>query len=315
MKRGQAMIELAVFGSLTMFTMAFMIRYGLQYNYSQVTQQETFRLALARAHEAYPLQQASVFLIRDRRMVDPTSPFVNSERQTFLGVSSVSLSNKGAVLGVETDSEIPVQHVIFNDRDQPLKLRLADFRDEPNILRSRICAYVSVLGRAAVQIIDPRDGVTSLRYQCPTRFNNPKINNDPGNATLYFTLRILDQCVGDIMEPTSCKLTCDALKNAFLRQPAYCTNGSIPPSSTQMGVDLDHLTHQRVTIRNQRARMETPTRQTSQTSIHDQDSYERQIKLSPMAVRRSPYDPNGDHRAETKQTVDSTQTESFSTPW
>lgn len=315
------MIELAVFGSLMLLGLAFLVRYGLLYNYQQMTQQEAFRQALIMGHSdlAWPYKQGSVALVRDRRMVDPSNPFVTGSRQTFVGAASVSMGTAGGVLGLDKDWEIPVQRTILNDGDNPIKLRLADFRDE-TILKARVCAYVDVYGRSSVAIPDPFNPLGDpLYYVCKTRFDGPKIKHDPFPANPFVTIRILDGCIGDVLNTAGCRQQCKAIQDAAIFEPAYCS--SLPGDDARTGIELDHLTHERTVNRNERIRNENWGAHQSESHVDESDRYHRKINLSPIRSNHpndfdhTDYDTNDDGVIDTDQTIRTQRDETFSTPW
>lgn len=86
-KRGQAMVELAVFGSLFILVLASLIRFGLSVTYSQELKQEAFRKALK---ETVGNVSASYTVVEDR-MVPSASPgpFALSPRTRVAGSGSV----------------------------------------------------------------------------------------------------------------------------------------------------------------------------------------------------------------------------------
>ncbi len=72
MQRGQAMIEVAVMGSLALAALSLLIHMGLRMNYQQQIEQETFRQALGTAKNGDPVQAVVVYQFRNRIMPDPS---------------------------------------------------------------------------------------------------------------------------------------------------------------------------------------------------------------------------------------------------
>lgn len=81
--KGQALTELAVFGSILLFCLAVLVQYGLQANYQQQLQMEAFRRAQKMAFErSGPNSAASLVLIKDKPFPDPRDQFGFAERNT-----------------------------------------------------------------------------------------------------------------------------------------------------------------------------------------------------------------------------------------
>lgn len=321
------MIELAVFGSLMLLCLSFFVRYGLTYNYQQMTQQEAFRIGLQRAHDNWEQMQSSVTLLRDRRMVNPSSPFVTGPRQLFVGSAGITTGNTGSVLSPTTDEELPVQQIALNDGQNPLRFRLADYRLLQNVEKRLACNYVDFYGKSAVDMRVPGTEI-SLDYTCKTRFNPPQVKNDPDKYGLYVDLRILDACYGDIVEQGGCRQECLDLIERNLRVPSYCPipNCESDPGkfvcddTYKVSVDFDHLRHERTTVLNQRTISEDASQHASSTDLHEQDTYHRNVNLSHISLPHDDalhpnYDTNGNDVAETEQTIDAQRHESFQTPW
>jgi len=69
--RGQALIELAVFGSILILLLGALINYGLNTEYTQQVWMKSFREALGLASGG----SASVIVVRDRYLPNPGNPF------------------------------------------------------------------------------------------------------------------------------------------------------------------------------------------------------------------------------------------------
>lgn len=95
-KKAQALTELAVFGSVALFCLAMLIRFGLIFNYQQRIQAEAFRKAVLKAYQLSQNQiQVSYSISRDRRIPDPQDPYgAFSGRIPLSASSSVSFSQR-----------------------------------------------------------------------------------------------------------------------------------------------------------------------------------------------------------------------------
>lgn len=189
------MVELAVFGSLMLLCLSFLVRYGQLYIYQQMVQQEAMRRAEVEGQYNAPLHSGSVVLLRDKRMVDPGNPFVAGPRQLFAANASLTMSNELLVNAprapFQFDSsdpsfdpnsfnpslemcnpppcrdtspgdpfnalpnQIPVTRMNMNG--QTVSLRLAEYRTVPGATRLQICQYTDIYGQASVAVLNPFD--------------------------------------------------------------------------------------------------------------------------------------------------------------
>ena len=132
---GQALVELAIFGSLGLMALTFLIQMGLRLNYQQELQQQTFRRALLMAKcegDGFkPLvecvkrvpgvsddeeSQATVLnQFRDRQMPNPSLGFGIRPRTTTAASATVTWGERLTFLGDDRDSQ-PRLVVQLNDQ-------------------------------------------------------------------------------------------------------------------------------------------------------------------------------------------------------
>ncbi len=95
-KKGQAILELALFGSILIFCLGVLIRYGLSMNYSQHLQMQAFRQAVKRAYDdgRDTFVNASYSILEDKPIPDPADPYGLSERSIFGASASAVWSNQ-----------------------------------------------------------------------------------------------------------------------------------------------------------------------------------------------------------------------------
>lgn len=75
-KKAQSLTELAVFGSILLLVLSFLISYGMRYNYQQDLQMRSFRRALSEAYvSGRPDATASVVMLEDKHIPDPRDMF------------------------------------------------------------------------------------------------------------------------------------------------------------------------------------------------------------------------------------------------
>lgn len=99
-RKAQAVLELAVLGSLIIIAFSILIKYSEKYNREQSYMQQTFRAALKKAKEIN--NSASWETIDFRRMPNVTNPMEIGELQQFGSGNSVLWSDGKKVGGKET---------------------------------------------------------------------------------------------------------------------------------------------------------------------------------------------------------------------
>lgn len=93
-KSGQALAELAIFGTVMLVVFGYLLNYGLNYNYSENAQMIAFRQALKKAYAARETYNtSSVVVVRDKPIPDPSSPFGVSSRFPVVASASAVWSN------------------------------------------------------------------------------------------------------------------------------------------------------------------------------------------------------------------------------
>lgn len=90
--KAQALLELAIFGTLLVMLLGVLINYGLRYNFQHQAMQETFRevLAASKAKNDY----ATYAVIKDKHIPDPTDPFATGSFVPISDSESVVWSNE-----------------------------------------------------------------------------------------------------------------------------------------------------------------------------------------------------------------------------
>lgn len=128
-KKGQAILELAVFGSILIMLLGVLVNYGLRYNFQQQAMQQAFRRALGIAADPNRGSAAYV-LIKDRHIPDPAHPFTVG---TFVPVSSSASVTRDYQMHytADTEEELPVVHIDINGDIRTYKT--AGFNDEGEV--------------------------------------------------------------------------------------------------------------------------------------------------------------------------------------
>ncbi len=89
-QKGQALMELAIFGSVLLFCLAMLVQYGMEANYQQQVEMEAFRKAQKMAfNRSGPNAATSLVLIKDKGIPDPRDQFGYAERNPTVSGQNV----------------------------------------------------------------------------------------------------------------------------------------------------------------------------------------------------------------------------------
>jgi len=104
---GQALLELAIFGSLILMILGALVSYGLRYNFQQQADQEVFRKANEYAMKGDDVGDeygsASYTVIRDRHMPDPSNPFGIGQVSPTMASASITRDHRLDAVGTNYD--------------------------------------------------------------------------------------------------------------------------------------------------------------------------------------------------------------------
>ena len=92
--RGQAAVELAIFGSLILLALGVFVRYGLRANYSQKLKMDSY--TTARAEMGGNAQKTTYIMLRDKPIPNPSDPFGVASRDSVF-FSSESMGRRTGV--------------------------------------------------------------------------------------------------------------------------------------------------------------------------------------------------------------------------
>lgn len=107
-QKAQALVELATFGSLLLFCLALLLHFGLQMNYQQNIQMQTFRKGLKMAYyKSGPSSTTSLTMIKDKPVVDPRDRWGFPDRVPVGGSASVTWDNNLNAIFVGDVNENP----------------------------------------------------------------------------------------------------------------------------------------------------------------------------------------------------------------
>lgn len=308
--RGQAMVEVAIFGTFLLFGLSLLVRFGLQQYHSLQTQQEAFRYALKEAYEtrAYNGQPGSrppagaerpelaadnssqTLLVKDVYVPDPSDPFGTGQHLASVSSGAVQWgTDRAEFLNPLDDDGLP--RVVAQINDKRVALHPARFR-HPAIelfytdpfLSQKLCQYQRAYRSLIVEVLDGtgtpiRDAAVGLQF-CDLGGGALIQLPDGAPPAVKVRIRIIDLCAGDIISPQSCAEQCNRLADEGLTQPSYC---SMPPVSpldlSPQGLDLLNTvrTHQAT---NKLRLQETPTALQSHTIINESTTTKRTIKTN-----------------------------------
>ena len=122
-KRGQAILELAIFGSLLIMLLGILLNYGLRYNAQQQVTQHAFRKALVKAYDApYPGKPISTteVMVNDLHIPDPGHAF-GLGSVTPVSSSASLIRNPKMELTPDNSSEAPQIDININGEVFPFK--------------------------------------------------------------------------------------------------------------------------------------------------------------------------------------------------
>lgn len=200
--QGQALLELAIFGSLLIMLLGVLVNYGLRYNFQQRTMQKAFREALNLADPGRKAERSSNYItIQDSHIPSPSNPFgVGPTRDSIAAASIPAWSNQMDDLPT-TQSDLPKIYVDINSQSLTVSnatrnyFYLAGFRNEYDVPEKSIDRYDEVYGYYSVEdtgpgaclgawitTIDPTTGMNVTTCSKPSR-----------------NLKITDSCEGEIL--------------------------------------------------------------------------------------------------------------------
>jgi hypothetical protein len=224
--RGQAIVELGVMGAILIFLIGVLISYALRSNYQQRVNQMAFRRAMASAAESSvdgkPLSVGHT-VIRDRYIPDPSGIFGTGPVNPFSSSASVTRNCKQDA-SAQDESELPLTRVDI--QGMKWEYTSGDFLYVSNVTEDEIEDYYSVFGQSNVFAYSSEKG----KYV--------EVNDDDVDKTCayygyydcalwsYNTIRILDNCKGEVYDYGSCYQQCRDMDgySGITRhgKPSYC---------------------------------------------------------------------------------------------
>jgi hypothetical protein len=184
-RKGQALIELAVFGSIFLMIVGAMLSYGLRYNYMQRAQQIAYRRAMHIASDGNR-GSGSYTYITDKVIPDPVDPFAIGSQIPIMASASVTRSGR-----------LDAQPQTSPDVKEDLPITVVDI--DENQINGNINSAHRVYANAGFRYEYPvgggvynTDQISKYRMLYGDALQN-------GNA-----VRVTDGCSGEVLDYASC---------------------------------------------------------------------------------------------------------------
>lgn len=202
---GQALLELAIFGSILIMLLGIILNYGLRFNFEQKTQMSAFRKALEMSANDATGNQGNLTLVTDKHIPNPSNPFAVGSVMPFMSSANV-VRNYKMQETADTPDELP--QTTFQIQDRQYTYKTAGFRDET--ITSGLDKYKEIYGDSNVW-------------------------EEPKGSGIY---RIIDSCEGEIIGFDSCKRQCRQITEVTfcVRE---CERGKEPGSSKDCNAICD----------------------------------------------------------------------------
>lgn len=217
-RSGQALLELAIFGSLIILMLGLMVSYGMNADYQQRGQMEVFRSALQMTAESLgsgglgnePTYRpsGSVTIVRDRHVPDPSHPFGVGSVVPVAASASVTRSYQ-LHLHPETANDLPRTRLTIQDRAFNCTgsgCTTAGFRTETGVSIASQERYSEVYGVGQVCWSEKCGASTA---GCAPGSEVTSTDPDTGQVvticeTPIMNIVIIDSCMGEMMSYSGC---------------------------------------------------------------------------------------------------------------
>lgn len=220
MKRGQALLELAVFGSLMIMVLGAIVNYGLNADSNQRAMMSSFRQALSSAAKApnpanHDPVSVSHLVIQSKHFPDPSNPFaIGSMVPATASAGGIARSNMLGRVFPDRPEELPRIQMTLSGTGPNQQVRCAtapegcttaNLRAE-NVPEGSIGRYREVFGGGNVCDCDEKASCNVNQPLCVGL-----------RASGQHRLLILDQCDGEVLDYDGCKR-----QARLIIDPSYC---------------------------------------------------------------------------------------------
>jgi hypothetical protein len=270
-KKGQSILELAIFGSILISLLGVLVSYGLRYNYQQLETQRAFRKALgstAMSMEDGVPSSVAHMLIEDRHIPNPSDSF-GMGAITPLGASASVTRSAALHETPDTVDELPVS--VYTINNQTYSFKNAGFVEESNVDETEIARYIQVYGetitswnettdswryylngnRTCVEFGPPRELLNITLPPLCLRYSYDRIRYIDSNAGEMISYEGMKRQCRIIIDSEVCEdgcrrsggKDCDTICSQPIRVPWYCgTNGNGATPDTDY-VEIDPVNH------------------------------------------------------------------------
>ncbi len=236
-RNGQALLELAIFGSMLILVLGVLVQYGLNFDFHQQADMEAYREALASAAQSGQDQMpisVNHAIMRDRHIPDPSNPFGQGSMVPIIGfaVSPPRTNFLNHVPDHNQFNELPRAVIevegrqVDCDPSRHAGCVTSGFRAEQQVLKSSLPKSNEVYGDANVCTFE--DGQDGEPPACGATINdcpNPTFESTPGGRphpapcpAQTENIFIVDPMEGELINYEAAVRQC-----RMIVDPAYCT--------------------------------------------------------------------------------------------
>ncbi len=219
-KKGQALIELAVFSVFFLLILGVLLSYGLKYNYQQKAQMTAFRHAMKIASDSENRGSGSAMVVEDRSIPDPSDLFgvgtvapvmaaATVQRDYHMHEQAVDADSlQGAVTDVLTSSDTKTGQKEYMRRIY----KTNGFRIEYNVPSDKNTTdkYSQIFGSILAQ--GAGGGWVSISDESASKgcTSSSDVTDSDGNVTTvcssetFTAIRVIDSCSGELPDLDAC---------------------------------------------------------------------------------------------------------------
>lgn len=294
-KKGQAALELAIFGSILIMLLGVLVNYGLRYNFQQKLMQQAFRKALGVAGTE---RTGTYILVKDQHIPQPANPFAVGSVVPVVSSASVVRDYR---MYETANTKAGLSHTYFDIQGQTNQFYNAAFRDEYNVPESWLyddydedeSRYEYVYGFKGI-------GWWKLQGEAGEGdcLSEPVVTVDPDDGTTTTTcsdpsanIRIIDDCAGEIVDYSLVRSRCLKIDETGINRPWYCDQADAlfafnpDVSEPSMGLQQDYT--QQNTMNN------TLNKQENASNINTTDTLNWQVDTQRTIVFNDALDESG----------------------
>jgi len=212
--KAQAILEVAIFGSILIMLVGAIVNYGLRYNFEQKIMMDTFRKALKETkNEDINYEelggQSSLIQIQDRHIPNPAQPFAVGTVSPFSYSSSITRSFKLHESAEWKEDESPQVNELprsnIEIQGKTFSYKVAAFRKEAMKCGS-LKRYKEVYGSTNV-----------FEYDCEKAPVDEDTGEELDPPNKDASIKIIDSCEGEIINYDACKRQC-----RMITEPSFC---------------------------------------------------------------------------------------------